>query len=371
MKSATSDVDIGVQKIGNTTVQVGAIRAVVTYQPPAGGSLAIALSSNNGSTWTAAKTTALDATESVDAPSGNGATDLWGRTWTPANFNNGSFAVRITNASNLGTVNLDQALVTVNYTVPGAAPVLCQLGVSLSWNGGTTWTSGTTNPTKTQTLTGTEATYALGGDTDTWGRTWAPGDFVNGKFLARVHAIDPGSNCDNASSDHLDYLEMQVDYTIPGNPTQFATDAATAAKNAGTELFSIHFGDAAGQALMEQLSSTSLLPALTIAAASRSGTTITATTTAPNFLTKNQRIHVTGFSDANFNGTAITVTKIVNATTFQYTSTASGTKTLSNGTEIADELVYRAEFERYGRHLPVDRDAGMSSGCGPVREWDR
>ena len=203
------------------------------------GSLSVALSSNGGGAYTATKSTALDAIESVDAPSGNNATDLWGRTWTPANFSNGNFVVRVTNTSGSGTVNLDQLLVTVNYTVPASAPVACTLAMDLSWNAGSNWTS-----EKTQTLTGTETTYTFGSPSDAWsGHTWTPGDFTNTNFRARVHASDPGSNCDNASVDHLDFLQMQVDYTVPSDPYELALQAADTAKQAGTQIFTIHFGD--------------------------------------------------------------------------------------------------------------------------------
>jgi hypothetical protein len=410
VKGAGTTIEIGVLKVNsggatNNTVRVGAVNAIINFTPPATGSVAVSLSSNNGGSWTGGKSVTLDTAESVDIPAGNSPADLWGRGWAPTDFNNGNFALRVTNNSTTGTtVSLDQVTVQVFYTTssPGTTPNLpptalgpstawnpntgtdvsavstndsstsyilpdpqqetftfanpspvvpanatnisvtvhavalgsgstlqlmeenaggtqvfdptthaltaayvdysypfptmpngspwtptevngwttrfgvqnvsgntarvtqmsvvvnynavggtaCQLGVSLSWDGGTTWTSGATNPTRTQTLTNTETTYTLGGTADTWTRTWAPGDFVNGKFMARVHAIDPGAGCDASAVDHLDWLRAQVDYTIATDPTQMAIAASDAAKLgpdgiAGTaddtEIFTIYY----------------------------------------------------------------------------------------------------------------------------------
>lgn len=81
------------------------------------------------------------------------------------------------------------------------APKFC---VQLSWNGGASWTSAKT----TSTLTTSEATYLLGGTTDTWGRTWASGDFSNTNF--RVRIINVASNTSRDFS--LDWLSVRVLY---------------------------------------------------------------------------------------------------------------------------------------------------------------
>src|SRR5205085_2944763 len=115
-KNSGTTLEIGALKINgggstNNSVRIGAINATINYTPPPTGSIAISLSSNNGTSWSATKSTTLDSAESVDVPSGNSATDLWGRTWTPANFLNGSFALRVANTSTSGTtVSLDQVL---------------------------------------------------------------------------------------------------------------------------------------------------------------------------------------------------------------------------------------------------------------------
>lgn len=246
-KGNGTDLEVGVLKVGNTTARVGALRAVVSYIPATTGSVTLSVSSNNGGAWTAAKSTTLNNTESVASPSGNNATDMWGRTWVPADFADGKFAVRIQNNSTSGTtVSLDQVTVTVNYTAPAPAPTACDLRMDVSWNGGSTWSSsGFGNSERSVTLTNTEATYTLGSSGDDWtnAHTWVASDFTNSNFRARVHAVDPGSGCDSAAVDHLDWLRMKVHYTTNVDPFELALQAADAAKLAGTEIFTIHFGD--------------------------------------------------------------------------------------------------------------------------------
>jgi len=81
------------------------------------------------------------------------------------------------------------------------APKLC---VQISWNGGATWTAVKSTPT----LTTSEATYLLGGTTDTWGRTWVGGDFNAPNF--RVRVTDVAGNTSRDFS--LDWLAVRVLY---------------------------------------------------------------------------------------------------------------------------------------------------------------
>jgi len=81
------------------------------------------------------------------------------------------------------------------------APKLC---VQVSWNGGATWTAVKSTPT----LTTSEATYLLGGTADTWGRTWASGDFTNANF--RIRVTDVAGN--NSRDFSLDWLAVRVLY---------------------------------------------------------------------------------------------------------------------------------------------------------------
>ena len=83
----------------------------------------------------------------------------------------------------------------------GGSPKIC---VQFSWNGGTTWTTAKS----TTTLGTTEATYTLGSVSDTWGRTWTPGNFSNANF--RIRVIDVASN--TSRDFFLDYVAVNVTY---------------------------------------------------------------------------------------------------------------------------------------------------------------
>ncbi len=258
VKGVGTTLEIGVVKVsGNSnTVRVGVINATVNYTPTGSGSVTIALSSNNGTSWTSSENTSITSSETVASPTGNSSSDMWGRAWIPSDFNNGNFALRVGNTSVTGsTVSLDQVTANVYYTVPTSAPVACQLGVDLSYDNGVHFTPTTE---KTATLTGTETTYTLGSSSDTWGRTWGLGDFINSKFIARVHAIDPGSGCDNSSVDHLDWLQVKVHYSQLTDPSVATVTSANAAKAGGVEIFTVRYSsdtDATAIALLKQIAS--------------------------------------------------------------------------------------------------------------------
>ena len=82
------------------------------------------------------------------------------------------------------------------------APRFC---IQLSWNGGASWTTAKT----TSTLTTSEATYLLGNAADTWGRSWAIGDFSNANFRVRITDVASSTSRDFS----LDWLAVQVTYT--------------------------------------------------------------------------------------------------------------------------------------------------------------
>lgn len=81
------------------------------------------------------------------------------------------------------------------------SPKMC---VQLSWDGGTTWTTAQS----TSNLTTSEATYTLGGSSNTWGRTWTSSDFSNANFRLRV--INVASNTSRDFS--LDWAAVKVYY---------------------------------------------------------------------------------------------------------------------------------------------------------------
>src|SRR3989338_604272 len=133
---------------------------------------------------------------------------LTGLAWTLDEVNSWTtrFGVIKTSATGGRTAQVDQISIEVDYTTTSAA---CQLGVDLSWNGGTTWTN-----EKTQNLTDTETTHTIGGASDLWsgGHSWTPGDFSNSNFRLRAHDIDTGSACFNSATTKLDLVQVKVHY---------------------------------------------------------------------------------------------------------------------------------------------------------------
>lgn len=248
-----------------------------------------------------------------------------GNPWTLAEVNAWTTRFGVRASSGPSTARITQFSVTVEYQ---AAPVTsnCQLGVDLSWNGGTSWTT-----EKAVTLGGSESTFTLGNGSDRWGRTsWALSDFTNSNFRARVHDINPGSNCSASAVTHADWLRLNVTYTQPANSSQYATDAATTAKANGVNIFSIHFGDASGQNFMQSLSSASTIAPSSISTVSRASNTVTVTTSGVHHLVQNQRIVISGVTNTAFNGTFM-ITSVPSPTTFTYAQTASNANS-SGGT---------------------------------------
>jgi hypothetical protein len=83
----------------------------------------------------------------------------------------------------------------------GGSPKIC---VQISWDGGSTWTTAK----QTTNLTTTEASYFLGSASDTWGRSWAVGNFSDTNF--RIRVIDVAGNTSRDFS--LDYIAVNVTY---------------------------------------------------------------------------------------------------------------------------------------------------------------
>lgn len=131
--------------------------------------------------------------------------------------NNNSWFIRFRVNSNVAGVNSEDFRVDgVSIAGNNASSNSCQLGVSLSWDGGTTWTSGAMNPTKVQGLTSTENLYTLGGKNDDWGHVnWQVGDLDNASFRLRVHDIDTGASCQDNATTHLDWIQTKIYYTEP------------------------------------------------------------------------------------------------------------------------------------------------------------
>ena len=81
--------------------------------------LQISLSWDNGSTYTTAKSDTVSSTTDKNSTMG-GATDTWGRTWTDAEFANGTFLVKVEGKSSgfADSCRLDFLQIKVYYTVP-------------------------------------------------------------------------------------------------------------------------------------------------------------------------------------------------------------------------------------------------------------
>ncbi len=255
-----------------------------------------------------------------------------GNPWAVADVNAWTTRFGVQAASGIATPRVTQLMVKVDYTAPATSSG-CQLGVDLSWDGGTTWT-----PEKTATLTGAESTFLLGSPTDDWTttHTWTAAEF-GANFRARVRDIDPGTSCADTATTHLDWLRFNVLYTQPVTASQYALDAAAAAKGAGVNIFSIHYGDTSGQNFMGQLASPSTLPSVGITTASRAGTSVTITTASAHRLTANERVQVSGVSSATLNGT-FTVTSTPSPNIFTYTTSGSGTVNATGGSVTPTNL---------------------------------
>ncbi len=246
-----------------------------------------------------------------------------GNPWTLAEVNAWTTRFGVQTSNGAATPRVTQLSLKVDYTAPPVSSG-CQLGVDLSWDGGNTWTS-----EKTATLTATETTFTLGSATDDWSgsHNWNTNEFSNTNFRARVRDIDPGASCQDAAATHLDWLRLQVSYSQPISASQYAIDASNAAKNAGVNIFSIHYGDANGQNFMGQLASNSTIAASSISTATRASGVATIQVAAAHHLTANQRVTVSGVANSAFNGT-FTVTGTPTPSSFTYALSGS---TVSSG----------------------------------------
>jgi len=89
----------------------------------------------------------------------------------------------------------------------------CSSIARLSWNNGA---NNTSIFSKSTPITGTDASYILGGSNDTWGHTWSTAELASNKFLLRVQFDDTGNQtCDNNAVFTTDYLAAKVYYTEP------------------------------------------------------------------------------------------------------------------------------------------------------------
>jgi hypothetical protein len=128
-----------------------------------------------------------------DAIDGTYATDAVGITHS---FTNHSFVVPGGN-----TVLGIEVKLEVSGTIAAGT-----IGVELSWNGGSTWTSAKTTPT----LTTSDVVVTLGGPADTWGHAWTVGELSNANFAVRLTGIP------SANTVRVDELQVRAYYQVGG-----------------------------------------------------------------------------------------------------------------------------------------------------------
>ncbi len=99
------------------------------------------------------------------------------------------------------TIQGIEVLLNARVDSTTGSPKIC---VQLSWDGGVTWTTAKSSAT----LSTSETTYILGGVTDTWGRTWASGDFSDANFRVRLADVSNSTSRDFS----LDRVAVRVRY---------------------------------------------------------------------------------------------------------------------------------------------------------------
>ncbi|MCX6759562.1 MAG: lamin tail domain-containing protein [Candidatus Nealsonbacteria bacterium] len=92
--------------------------------------------------------------------------------------------------------------------------------ISLSWNGGTGYTTGTgLKRTNMPVGSSIEAVRVFGGLTDTWNRTWASGDFTNSNFRMKLDTISAHSGYYL----YIDLIQIKVYWSVAGQTITWDT----------------------------------------------------------------------------------------------------------------------------------------------------
>ena len=138
-----------------------------------------------------------------------------------------------------GQVKVAEIGVIVDYTV--TPPPSGSVGVNLSWNNGASWTTNAKN----MSLTGIAASTTLGSPSDTWGRTWAAGEFSDGNLVLRLT-----NNTPSGSSALIDFIKMRVTYVSPSTGLYAAVDSnLVTTSSGGTDIGSsinVGYGEVSG-----------------------------------------------------------------------------------------------------------------------------
>jgi hypothetical protein len=124
----------------------------------------------------------------------------------------GNFNVSLPSGS---TVKGIEIALEASRTAGTGTPTGCQLRVDLSWNNGSSYTTGSGIQTSPNLTTTDPAApyYVLGSATDLWNRTsWTSSELNNTNFRVRVTNLRPAS-C--TATNRIDLLQIRVHYTSP------------------------------------------------------------------------------------------------------------------------------------------------------------
>ena len=94
------------------------------------------------------------------------------------------------------------------------------IGVQLSWDGGTSWTSAKTDTTEPTS----EKTTIFGNTSDDWGHSWSANELGNTSFRVRVQC----SATSSARTFYLDWIPVRVTYTPDTTPPTVTINQAAA-----------------------------------------------------------------------------------------------------------------------------------------------
>jgi len=106
---------------------------------------------------------------------------------------------------NIPAITAGNLINGIEVTVEGSGTTTRDVAVDLSWNAGGTFTGG--DPTID--LGSIEQVFTEGDTTDTWGRTWAVGDFTAANFRVRL------TNDGDAGTSSIDHIQVNVHYDLP------------------------------------------------------------------------------------------------------------------------------------------------------------
>jgi YVTN family beta-propeller protein len=240
--------------------------------PSANAAVTTSAGDNNGYEGTPTKAYAADGLYATDTNSGSGiGTSCAGIDKDKHRYSSYNFAIPSGTLINGIAVQMKALANTTSGT-----PKIC---VQLSWDGGTTWTAAKSSAN----LTTANATYTLGSSSDTWGRTWATGDFGNTQFMVRV--INVASSTSVKFS--LDWIGVQAYLGSPVAPainstavTKGTVGVAYSYQATATGTAPISWSLISGPAGMTIGSTTGLVQGWTPAAAGSYPVTIRATNAA-------------------------------------------------------------------------------------------